>query len=115
MGNLTLRNVVSDAAVVPPWMRLIRFIGTDDQIHYGEPILSSDQADVAKVDGLQAKIITGNPFSESCVVTEHVSEVTQLLGPLTRHDVPTTRCIGLNYAKHSTFAHLAVYDTADDI
>jgi hypothetical protein len=71
-------------------------------------MLSSGQADVSMVDGLRAKIITGNPFSESCLVTERISEVKTLLGPLTRHDVPTTRCIGLNYAKHSTFIYFAV-------
>lgn len=99
-----LRKVVADGFVAPPWDRLIRFIGADGQVHYGEPILASDQADVAKVRGLKAKLINGSPFSEDCVVSDRVLEVIKLLGPLTRHDVPTTRCIGLNYLKHSTLS-----------
>jgi 2-keto-4-pentenoate hydratase/2-oxohepta-3-ene-1,7-dioic acid hydratase in catechol pathway len=51
---------------------------------------------------LTAKLIEGkNVFSEDCTVTGTVLKVEKLLGPLTRYDVPTTRCIGLNYAKHS--------------
>jgi hypothetical protein len=83
---------------------LIRFVGSDNNIHYGEPILSSDQTDIGKLGQgeLSAKIIEGkNVFSSDCKVTDQVMKVTRLLGPLTRYDVPTTRCIGLNYAKHS--------------
>ena len=67
--------------------------------------MPSDQADVGKLEGkLTARLIEGkNVFSEDCIVTDTIMQVKKLLGPLTRHDVPTTRCIGLNYAKHSTF------------
>jgi len=87
--------------MAPPWNRLIRFIGVDNQIRYGEPILPSEDADIGKLEGLTAKLIEGKSvFSEDCVVTDKVVKVQKLLGPLTRYDVPTTRCIGLNYAKH---------------
>ena len=88
--------------LAPPWNRLIRFIGSDGNIHYGEPILPSDDADIGKLDDLKAKVIEGkNVFSSDCIVTDMTLEVKKLLGPLTRHDVPTSRCIGLNYLKHS--------------
>lgn len=83
---------------------MIRFVGPDGLVHYGEPILSSERTDIGKLEkGLSAKIIEGNAFSEDCTVTDKVLTVEKLLGPLTRFDVPTTRCIGLNYAKHSKF------------
>ena len=66
--------------------------------------MGSDQADIGKnIEGLSAKVIQGDPFSEDCTVTSQVASVRKLLGPLTPSDVPTTRCIGLNYAKHSNF------------
>jgi hypothetical protein len=81
---------------------LIRFIASDGNIHYGEPILLSDDADIGKQVDLKAKVIEGkNVFSSDCMVTDRVLQVKTLLGPLTRTDVPTTRCIGLNYLKHS--------------
>jgi len=89
---------------LPPWDRLIRFIGEDGNIHYGEPELPSDEADIGKsVDGIFAKIIEGQDvFSDNCIVTEKTMKIRSVLGPLTPSDVPTTRCIGLNYAKHSS-------------
>jgi hypothetical protein len=82
---------------------LIRFIGLDGKVHYGQPIVPSERADVGKLEGeLTAKLIEGNNvFSDDCTVTDKVLQVKKLLGPLTRYDVPTTRCIGLNYVKHS--------------
>jgi hypothetical protein len=95
--------LLSILTLAPPWNRLIRFIAPDGKTYYGEPILPADQADVGKLEGdLKAKIIDGkNAFSDDCVVTDTVLQVKKLLGPLTRYDVPTTRCIGLNYVKHS--------------
>ena len=94
----------------PPWDRLIRFIGPDGEIHYGEPILPSERADVGKLEGeLTARLVEGkNVFSNDCAVTDKVLQVKKLLGPLTRYDVPTTRCIGLNYAKHSKISDLVI-------
>jgi len=87
--------------MAPPWNRLVRFVGSDGKIHYGEPVLLSDQTDIGKMEkGLTEKLIKGDHFTENCIVTETAMIVEKLLGPLTRFDVPTTRCIGLNYAKH---------------
>jgi hypothetical protein len=86
----------------PPWSRLIRFVAPDGKIYYGEPILSNPNQDVGKSqEKLTAKVISGNALSDDCKVTDNVLAVKRLLGPLSRQDVPTTRCIGLNYVKHS--------------
>lgn len=92
-----------------PWTRLIRFVATDGRTLRGEPILPSDDFDLGTVTestGLKAKVITGDDIydtSGKTKVTDEVVTVKKLLGPLTREDVPVLRCIGLNYAKHSTF------------
>jgi len=101
MGKVGYRR--ASLTVAPPWERLIRFVGPDGQVHYGDPVVPSDQADIGKLDGeLTARLVEGkNVFSDDCIVTDTVMQVKKLLGPLTPLDVPTTRCIGLNYAKHS--------------
>lgn len=91
-----------------PWQRLIRFESTDGRVLYGEPILPSPDFDLGQVsekDGLKAKIVKGDDLydtSGKTKVSEETATVKNLLGPLAQSDVPTVRCIGLNYAKHST-------------
>lgn len=98
-----------------PWTRLIRFVATDGRTLRGEPILPSDDFDlgtVTEATGLKAKVITGDDIydtSGKTKVTDEVVTVKKLLGPLTREDVPVLRCIGLNYAKHSTFVFVVSY------
>ena len=87
------------------WDRLIRFIGTDGKAYYGEPILP-DVRDFEKHvrDGsLSAKVISGDIFAESAVVTSTIVRVEKLLTPLDSNDVPIMRCVGLNYTAHSLY------------
>ena len=90
------------------WNRLIRFVATDGRILRGEPILPSpdfDIGNVTKASRLQAKVISGKDIydcSGETKVTDEIVTVEKLLGPLTAHDVPILRCIGLNFMKHST-------------
>ena len=90
------------------WKRLIRFVATDGRTLRGEPILPSEDFDLGNVteaDQLKAKIITGDDIFDTTgktKVTNEEATVKKLLGPLERDDVPVLRCIGLNYAKHST-------------
>ena len=90
------------------WIRLIRFIATDGRTLRGEPILPSEDFDLGLTDEstkLQARVITGDDIfdtSGATKVTDEVVTVKKLLGPLTVAEVPLFRCIGLNYAKHST-------------
>ena len=91
-----------------PWQRLIRFESTDGKVLYGEPILPSDDFDLGTITEkveLKAKIIEGSDIfdiSGKTKVTEQTATVKKLLGPLAQSDVPIVRCIGLNYAKHSS-------------
>ena len=85
------------------WTRLIRFVATDGRTVRGEPVMPSEDFDLGTVTEstrLQAKIITGDPYSSSCRVTPELATVKRLLGPLGQSDVPILRCVGLNYAKH---------------
>ena len=87
-----------------PWSRLIRFVSAeDDQIHFGDVIVPSPDFDIglpANASSLRAKLITGDPLSSDCKVTDQVVEVKKLLGPLTPGMVPAVRCIGGNYETH---------------
>ena len=90
------------------WTRAIRFVSSDDKVLYGEPILSKADYDLGKWTGdveLKAKVITGEDLFDTTGITrvsDEVVTVKKLLGPLTKNDVPILRCVGLNYAKHST-------------
>lgn len=86
------------------WNRLIRFIGTDDKTYFGEPLNVSSEETVDKLfenGNLEAKVITGDVFSSSAVITDKVVKVSQLLSPLSVDQVPIIKCIGLNYKGHS--------------
>ncbi|KAF9430956.1 hypothetical protein BGZ76_000637 [Entomortierella beljakovae] len=92
------------------WMRLIRFVGKDGKIYTGEPQFPLTWPNIRKLtdlkkpsgaefNNLAAKVISGNPFSESSSVTDIAVPVAQLLSPLAKVNI--FRCIGLNYAKHA--------------
>jgi hypothetical protein len=92
----------------PVWERLIRFVAADGKVLHGEPLATASNLDLGLVtekSGLKAKVIEGSDLfdtSGETRVTDTIVDVKQILGPLTRADVPVIRCIGLNYAKHST-------------
>ncbi|QKX58194.1 uncharacterized protein TRUGW13939_05315 [Talaromyces rugulosus] len=88
------------------WQRLIRFESVDGRVLRGEPILPRPDFDLGYVtekDQLQAKVILGeDPFCESGTtrVSDEVVTVKRILSPLAPSEVPTIRCVGLNYMKH---------------
>lgn len=90
--------------VVVPWKRLVRFVSTDDdQIYFGDAIVPDDDFDIGLPENLpklKAKIITGDPLSSTCTVTDKVVQVKKLVGPLLPKQVPSIRCIGGNYLSH---------------
>lgn len=92
-----------------PWTRLIRFESEEDvNIYYGEPIISTSQLDLGRLEKsqpLKAKKITGNPLDSSCIITETVLTVRRLLEPLARQDISAIRCIGGNYRTHCKSLH----------
>ncbi|KAH8707132.1 hypothetical protein GQ44DRAFT_691629 [Phaeosphaeriaceae sp. PMI808] len=81
------------------WKRIIRFRDEDGVEHYGEPRID-DAADLDKQgNGLQAEILEGdNPFEVKS--TGRVVNVKEIVHLLQAKDVPTVRCIGLNYKSH---------------
>lgn len=91
------------------WERLIRFVATDGRVLRGEPILPSPDFDIGNTKEetrLQARVIEGSDVYDTTgatKITDEVVTVKTLLGPLAQEDVPILRCVGLNYAKHSTF------------
>lgn len=88
----------------PAWNRLIRFVASDGNTYYGEPIVASENATVdqlATQGTLEAKVISGDALSDDAVVTDQVVKVSQLLAPLAQSEVPIFKCVGLNYKAHS--------------
>lgn len=64
-----------------------------------------DMGFTTEADQLEARVITGSDIYDVTGVTRITDEVVtvkQILSPLAQSDVPILRCVGLNYAKHST-------------
>lgn len=90
-------------SVEVPWSYLIRFVGEDGQIYFGDAVITDENFDIGdpiNLPRLKAKIITGNPLASDCVITDKIIKVQKLLGPLISSMVPAVRCIGGNYAAH---------------
>lgn len=92
-----------------PWTRLIRFKAADGRILRGEPLLPEAGYDVGlETHGsrLKARVINGKDYLDTTgatVVSEETIDVERVLGPLTREDVPSVRCVGLNFKAHSQY------------
>ena len=84
------------------WQRLIKFKDSQGQIHYGEPVINDADELTEKLAAyeLKAVVLDGSGIANLHPTGDTV-EVTELLGPLTPADVPSVKCIGLNYTKHS--------------
>lgn len=89
------------------WSRLIRFLGFDGLIHYGEPQI--DVNDIAElqcyVDNgtLNARVVEGDPLDTNVAVSSKVLAVRTLLGIFLPETVPIIRCIGLNYVERCSW------------
>lgn len=88
---------------MPAFSRLIRFLSKDGHIYYGDAIIPAGTSDITKAT--RAKVIKGDIFGQHHV-TEQVAEVKLLLAPLSREDIGTVRCLGLNYAQHAKESNL---------
>lgn len=94
---------MSNSTELAPWKRLIRFRGEDGAEHYGEPQIDSPaDLDPTKNGGLKAEILEGQNAFE-LKTTGKVVAVKEILHILDAKDVPTIRCIGLNYKAHSKY------------
>jgi hypothetical protein len=78
-------------------------VSEDGQTYFGDAIVPNSDFDIgapANLSLLKVKLITGNPLSFDCQVTDIFMKVQKLLGPLTSSMVPAVRCIGGNYGAH---------------
>jgi hypothetical protein len=96
-----------------PWGRLIRFVSAeDDSICYGDAVVPNADFDIGlpeNLSSLQARIITGDPLTADCTVTDKIVRVKRLLGPLTYRQIPSVHCIGGNYLSHRTYRTRLAY------
>jgi hypothetical protein len=86
------------------WARYIRFRDEEGIERQGEPEidLADDLLQLLEKDSLFAyELIGENPFQAK--KSGNSFRVKELLSPLDPEDVPIVRCVGLNYAAHSTF------------
>ncbi|KAG4099496.1 fumarylacetoacetate hydrolase family protein [Neocallimastix lanati (nom. inval.)] len=97
-SNLLKRAFSSSAINNRAWSRLIRFEGSDNKIHYGEP-LNVKEIDINNISNLKAKIVKGDIFSKGNEVTNEIIDAKKLLAPI--ENPPIFLCIGLNYKKHA--------------
>lgn len=86
------------------WTRYIRFCDEDGIARQGQPQIDLEDDLITLLDEgtlFADELIGQNPFEAKQSGKRY--RVQQLLGPLTPEDVPIIRCVGLNYATHSTY------------
>lgn len=96
---------MSPASNLVAWERLVRYTPKNGtQARYGEPVLTdknnNDVAELAERGLLRVRVLEG-PNALEAKPTDQFEEVGKLLGPVTAHETPIIRCIGLNYKTHS--------------
>nr|QJQ48093.1 CPH [Cloning vector pnnCPH-C1]QJQ48102.1 CPH [Cloning vector pX037] len=101
------------APISSTWSRLIRFVAVETSlVHIGEPIDATMDVGLARREGktIQAYEIigSGSALDLSAQVSKNVLTVRELLMPLSREEIKTVRCLGLNYPVHATEANVAV-------
>ncbi|KZV64075.1 fumarylacetoacetate hydrolase [Peniophora sp. CONT] len=92
------------------WSRLIRFVAAEtSEVHLGEPVDAAIDVGLAiyQRQPVKAYEIVGSAFDPAAQVTKNVLTVKQLLPPLSREQIGSVRCLGLNYADHAAEANLA--------
>ncbi|KAK4450038.1 hypothetical protein QBC34DRAFT_324810 [Podospora aff. communis PSN243] len=96
------------------FQRLVRFVPKDDEskILLGEPVDGTLDIGLAVRDG---KDVAVNVYSGTSVLspgtpTGNTATISRILSPLTRSEVGTIRCIGLNYKKHAEEAKMSIPD-----
>lgn len=84
------------------WQRLIKFVDSQGQTRYGDPIIdhADELAEKLESKTLKARVLEGSNIPD-LRLTGSEADVVELVGPLTPADVPIVKCIGLNYMKHS--------------
>jgi len=92
--------------------RLVRFVPKSDssKILVGEPADSQQDVGLAtrKGEKVEINVLSGSSALSPGLPTGNVEEVGRLLSPLSRDEVGTIRCIGLNYRQHAAEVKMAI-------
>ncbi|KAH7173231.1 homoprotocatechuate catabolism bifunctional isomerase/decarboxylase [Fusarium flagelliforme] len=90
------------------WKRLARFVpkGLPSKILIGEPENHAVDVGLALYKGetVKARVFSGSSVLEPGAPSGEVVEIDRVLSPLTKAEVGTIRCIGLNYKEHAAEA-----------
>ncbi|KAH7073677.1 fumarylacetoacetate hydrolase [Paraphoma chrysanthemicola] len=103
MGSMP--EAFGSAGIQTSWTRLVRFIAVEDnKEHIGEPANPDLDVGAALASGSSVEVreFLGSSVLDLCAQpTTKVLAISQLLPPLSRSEIGTIRCIGLNYRKHA--------------
>ncbi|KAF1942261.1 fumarylacetoacetate hydrolase [Clathrospora elynae] len=112
MGSMP--ETTPSSGMLTSWNRLVRFIADEDGAeHIGEPVDANIDVGAALASGskVQVRAFTGSSVLSSDVEpTSNTLSISQLLPPLSKSEVGTIRCIGLNYRKHAKEMGLTLPD-----
>lgn len=90
----------------PAWSRLVRFIAEEDgQEHLGEPVDSNIDVGTAPAGSVKVTKWQGSTPWDVTKSRETLT-IQKVLCPLTKEQVNTIRCVGLNYSDHAKEAKL---------
>ncbi|KAJ9666955.1 hypothetical protein H2201_002788 [Coniosporium apollinis] len=94
-----------DQPAGPQFSRIVRFVPVSDNnsVLLGEPVEEDLDVGAALVDGkdVNVRVFTGHSVLDPGSLTERTESIGKLLSPLSREEVGTIRCIGLNYKQHA--------------
>ncbi|KAI1496464.1 fumarylacetoacetate hydrolase [Biscogniauxia marginata] len=100
--------------VATRWNRLVRFVARQDGKEYvGEPVDEAQDvgAALALSQDVEVRVFSGGSALDlSAEPSTDIRTIARLLPPLSRAEVGTIRCIGLNYRNHAKEMNLALPD-----
>ncbi|KAH7089754.1 fumarylacetoacetate hydrolase [Paraphoma chrysanthemicola] len=103
MGSMP--EAFANAGIQTSWTRLVRFIAVEDKKeHIGEPVNPDLDvgAALASRSSVEVREFLGSSVLDlGAQPTTKILSISQLLPPLSKSEIGTIRCIGLNYRKHA--------------
>ncbi|EGN92049.1 hypothetical protein SERLA73DRAFT_191696 [Serpula lacrymans var. lacrymans S7.3] len=98
------------APIKTQWTRLIRFVAVETgMVHIGQPVNGNLDIGLAFhfKETIKAYEILGSYLDPAAQLSNNILTVKELLAPLSREEMKTVRCLGLNYSDHAAEAGLA--------
>ncbi|PSN72665.1 fumarylacetoacetate hydrolase [Corynespora cassiicola Philippines] len=112
MGSMPV--ATSFGGIQTSWSRLVRFVAVEDQAeHVGEPLDRSVDIGAALASGSEVLVreFTGQSvIAPSATPTSRTLTIQTLLPPLSKAEIGTIRCIGLNYRNHAKEMNMEIPD-----